>query len=366
MRHLDRPFPAPSVLARGLLSRLRSPATQTDLLQVAKTVVAAVGAWLLAAEVFHLAQPFLAPWTALLTVHATVYRTLSRGAQSVVATVLGIALSVAAVALIGLNVGALALALLVGLLLARLRPLRQEGVAVATTALFVLTTGFEQQQQVLAERFLDVLLGVAVGVVVNLAVYAPLNDRGAQEQVDEVTRQLGGLLRRMAADLREPTTTERTQEWVEASREIDLQVEHAWALVRHTRESGSWNPRRRASRRALEDEATYEDRLRRLEDGVAATRFLSRTVEEATRSAQEWDDRFREPWLDLLDDVGRRVADPEADVAPTRERLDELTRSLSADDLPRLFWPVYGALITGLRHVVTIVDDVVSSGPVRT
>jgi hypothetical protein len=40
-----------------------------------KAAGAAVLAWVLARSVFGLSQPFLAPWAALLTVHATVYRT---------------------------------------------------------------------------------------------------------------------------------------------------------------------------------------------------------------------------------------------------------------------------------------------------
>src|SRR4051794_38155456 len=62
----------------GLPRRLRDPVSHTDLLQVTKTVGAAVLAWVIAVHVFSLEQPFLAPWAALLTVHASVYRTLSR------------------------------------------------------------------------------------------------------------------------------------------------------------------------------------------------------------------------------------------------------------------------------------------------
>ena len=40
-----------------------------------------------AASVLELPQPFLAPWAALLVVHATVYRTFSKGSQQVAATV---------------------------------------------------------------------------------------------------------------------------------------------------------------------------------------------------------------------------------------------------------------------------------------
>ena len=64
-------------------SRWRDPVVWTDAAQLVKTALAAVIAWLLAVHVFHVAQAFLAPWAALLTVHATVFGTLRRGVQQV-------------------------------------------------------------------------------------------------------------------------------------------------------------------------------------------------------------------------------------------------------------------------------------------
>ena len=62
-----------------LIARLRDPVWWSQLTQLAKTVLAAVAAWVIAASVLDLPQPFLAPWSAILVVHATVYRTFSRG-----------------------------------------------------------------------------------------------------------------------------------------------------------------------------------------------------------------------------------------------------------------------------------------------
>src|SRR3954447_4903126 len=80
-------------------ARLRDPVWWTNALQIVKTVLAAVVAWVLAVHVFDIEQAFLAPWAALLTVHATVYRTLRRGVQQVGATVLGVLVAFAAGAL---------------------------------------------------------------------------------------------------------------------------------------------------------------------------------------------------------------------------------------------------------------------------
>src|SRR3954464_14701065 len=62
-----------------LLQRLRDPTAWTSVSQLAKTVLAAVIAWVLAVRVLHVAQAFMAPWAALLTVQATVFGTLKRG-----------------------------------------------------------------------------------------------------------------------------------------------------------------------------------------------------------------------------------------------------------------------------------------------
>ena len=76
--------------------RLRDPVVWGNAFLLVKAVGAAVLAWVLARSVFGLAQPFLAPWAALLTVHATVYRTFTRGLQQVAAAVLGVLLAFAA------------------------------------------------------------------------------------------------------------------------------------------------------------------------------------------------------------------------------------------------------------------------------
>ncbi len=299
---------------------LRKPATQTDLLQIAKTVVAAVVAWLLAVNVFGLMQPFLVPWAALLT----------RGAQSVMATALGLVVSFTVAELLGLGAATLGIALFMSLVLSRAGLLRDEGVTVATTALFVLTTGYEHQESVLLDRFLDTAIGVGVGIVANLVILPPLNDRSAQQQVDRINEKLGALLREMAEEMRPDWSEERSGLWIDATRSMDDDLDHAWRLVRHAHECGWWNPRRRLS--SAGDPTQYEQVLQRLEEGIAQARSMARIVHESTRSAHEWESRFRGPRVDL----------------------------------PGLLWPVYGALISNLINVIDIVDDVATSRPVRT
>ncbi len=346
------------------IGSLRSPATQTDLIQLFKAVAAAVGAWWIADDVLGFAQPFLAAWTALLTVHATVYRSFVQGAQSVLATVLGIVVAVAAAELLGANPLSLAVALVITLLAARARTLRTEGLTGATTALFIITSDYDQQEAMLLDRLGDTAVGLVVGVVVNLMVLAPLTARSAEQQVDRVDRRLGALLQEMAAQMGTSSTSEQTGAWIEETREIDGDLDRAWQLVHHAQESRWWNPRR-SRLQSTRTPASYRDVLIRLEEGVAQVRAIARVVHESTQAAQDWAPRFREPWLRLVAQLAERIADPELEVAPLRQQVDDLARDLSGADLPGLYWPMYGALISSTRIVIDVVDDVASSRPVR-
>ena len=56
-------------------------------------------------------------------------------------------------------------------------------------------------------------------------------------------------------------------------------------------------------------------------------------------------------------EAGDAIADTDATVEPLRERLDQIAIKFShEDDLPARAWPVYGSLLTSLRHIITIAD----------
>src|SRR3954469_21694199 len=95
--------------------RARAPVFWNDVTQLVKTALAAVLAWVLATEVFSLSQSFLAPWAALLVVHATVYRTFSRGLRQVAAAVAGVLLAWAVGNALGLDTVSVAVVIALGL-----------------------------------------------------------------------------------------------------------------------------------------------------------------------------------------------------------------------------------------------------------
>lgn len=342
------------------LTSLRDPSVQSGLLLTVKVVLAAVVAWVLAEQVLGLPLSFLAPWSALLAVHATVYRSLANGAQQVAGAVAGVLLAVVAAELIGLTPYSLGVALLVSLLIGRLSWVRGDGMTMATTVLFVMTTGFDQQEVMLLWRFVPIVLGVAVGVVVNLLVVPPLNDRSAAQYVDRIDRRLGDLLCDMAASLRKGEDGEASVDWIEETRALDHELDRAWEVVGFARESNRMNPRsRRAS--LVRGELTYEEILFRLEDGIAEARTMARNLRESALDHDGWPGEFATRWLDLVTEVGSRVRSRDSRVEPLLGEVEGLITHLSHEELPSERWPLFGALLSSLYNIVRVVDDVASS-----
>lgn len=365
----------PGALGR-LWAAVSGPEGSTAGLQIAKCVVAATAAWWVSVTFLNTSFPFLAPWVALLTIDATAYRTLSRGVQSTVASLLGIGVASLVGHVLGVSLWTYALALLVGLVVARVPWIRDEGVTVATMAIFILSDGFSEQQQQFGDRMLEIGVGVLVGIAVNLLVLPPMRDRQASRYVDSVNHRMGSVLENMGEEFASSWDTDRADAWITETDAITEELNSAWSVVRFARESRRANPRSYLARlrraRAGDGQApdpadaNWEDILRRADEGVSHLRNLARTLREASYADSGWDTRFREEWASISRDAGRAVADPDAEVESLSDRLSALTEELSdARDLPTAHWPVYGAMITGLDHIITVVDDVASSRHAR-
>jgi uncharacterized membrane protein YccC len=341
--------------------RARDPIYVNDVLQLVKTVAAAVIAWVLAAVVLDLPQPFLAPWAALLVVHATVYRTFSDGAQQVAATALGVVLAWGVGQTLGLDTLGVAVAVGVGLVVGTVRWLEDQTTLVAATALIVLTTGASDNDMALLSRLLDTGIGIAVGLVINIVLWPPLRRRTAIRAMDRVDDGIGELLSLMHDDLAADCSPGYAEQWVESSRALDGQLDDAWALVRQAQESARLNPRRSA--RHLRQPQQWFALLRRMEQAIAETRSMARTLGRSLEHGVEWHPRFRRGWLDLLRRTGAAVAEDDPnELLRVRMELDALVRTLQAEHhLPR--WPEYGALLLNLRNVVDTMEDVASADP---
>ena len=349
---------------RGWASdRVHDPVAWSDLVQLLKTAVASVAAWVLADGVFGLPQAFLAPWAALLVVHSTVYRTMSRGLQQVLGAVLGVVLAWAVGNLFGLDALAVGVLIVVGLALGTSRWLAEESTAVAATGLIVLTTGFSTQDSVLVDRLFDTAIGIVAGLVVNLAVWPPLRDYTAARAIDVIDDEIGALLCEMAEALREPCSEETVTGWADRTRDLEDRIDEAWGLLRQARESSRLNPRRAA--RPLRTSTVFEGILRDDEQAVAEIRSMAHSLGRSLEGLFEWDPQFKDSWLSLLAEAGDAIATPDAArVTAVRSGLGQLAQDLSTERLSGMHWAEYGGLILNLRNVVTSMDRVAEVSPI--
>ena len=344
--------------------RLRDPLTWAGVSQLGKTVIAAVVAWVLAVRVFHLEQAFMAPWAALMTVHATVFGTIRRGAQQAGATVLGVLIGFAAWHIFGLDAVSLGAAVLAGLVVGSVRGVRAE-TTTAATAVVVLTTGYIDKSGMLGARLADTGIGIVVGLLVNLMVWPPLRDRSAANHIDVIDGRVGDLLADIAAQLKTGLTADDVDGWIARTDELGNDIDRAWSVIEEARESGRLNPRRAVPQRMQAAEG-FVPIVNRLAQAVAETRSMARTIRIVRVSPEEWDHAFREPWLDLLHRSGTAVAGADSnEVKAARADLTALANRLAVDELHDDLWPVYGALLINLRNVLDALDAVAEAQPVQ-
>ena len=329
--------------------RWPNPVALVDWAQAAKTVLAGVLAWVIATEVLGLEQAFLAPWAAVLVVHATVYRTVSRGGQQVVATFLGVFIGWSAAALFGTGALGMGLMLAVSFVIGRHRWLKEEATTIATTGIVVLATYGADESHLLGSRLLDTTVGVVVGLAVNLLVWPPLRDRAAWAHAHQLPHELAGVLSEMASGLGPDLASSDVEGWVRRCRELDIDIDEAWNLVRQAQESSRLNPRRSRP----DDLEELVGSLHLLEQSVAEALSLARTVATSADHANVWDDSFRGEWQRLLTTTatGLDEGDPEQ-LAGVRDELGRMSAELSTEGLSASIWQEYGGLLVNLRNIV--------------
>jgi hypothetical protein len=289
-------------------------------------------------------------------VHATVYRSVSQGLRQVSGAVIGVVLASAVGHTFGLGGFAIALVVTAGLAAGATPWFAAEGPTIAGTAILVLTTGFSNGAS-LASRLEDTATGIAVGLLVTVVVWPPLRRTAAVSAIDEIDAMVGHLLVDVADDISSPEHEVQPDTWVDRTRAIDARLDGAWTLVRQSRESARLNLRRAAA--PLKAPGEWNVLLGRMEQAVADTRSMARTIDHSVIDVNEWEPLFRRRWTDLLRAAGEAVAAVDGrGLAEVRVALGDLARDLSDEDLPARHWPEYGALIINVRNIVTSMDRV--------
>ena len=146
--------------------------------------------------------------------------------------------------------------------------------------------GLQRRRQLLLARLADTFVGIAVGLAVNVAVWPPLRDRVAARRIDELDDRLGALLAEMAGELRECRDDARSGRAGSSARASSTTASTRRGPTSGTRARAGGSTRAATPRGASATRADLGDVLAGLEQAVADTRSMARTIGRAGAIAE--------------------------------------------------------------------------------
>jgi len=317
-----------------------SGAERVVLVQAAKAALAAMLAWLAAAHIFGLPQPFLAPWAAVYIVEATVYRSLWTACQQVAAVVVAVLLAVVVDWLTPWRLLGVAVAVLVGLLIGQWRRFGDSGPWIGITALLLITWGMSGDGVLLADRLVETVLGVTIGFAVNGLLFPPVYSDRARETIWRLASDMADLLIEMAETFRHDGPPTQADGWGRRAVAAVTLVRQAERAIELNHESNRMNVRRSAFafRRPTEEWHTVLANLRGCWPYLTEIAEAARTTTDHVRPFEYPDPVSRKAFATMLEhlaSVTRLLGDGrcageelEAAIDAAREAVDELTDRL--------------------------------------
>ncbi|MGZ4607437.1 MAG: FUSC family protein [Blastococcus sp.] len=256
----------------GLFRHGRAPGLRT-----AKTVLAAVLAFVIADWLHTSHSPILAPLTALLVVQLTMYETLAHGRERIVSVVAGVLVAVLFANVTGLTWWSLGLVVAVSLVAGRLLRLGPHLLEVPISAMLVLAVGGAEHAAL--GRVVETLIGAVVGVMVNLAIAPPLYVQPASDAIADLARRMASFSTSLAEGLRGDWSREAADRYLTGARALGEEVARADRRLARTEESARLNPRGRIAREA---QPRLRSTLSALEHAQVGLRNLARALLDRT------------------------------------------------------------------------------------
>ncbi|MEU9107382.1 aromatic acid exporter family protein [Streptomyces xanthophaeus] len=318
---------------------MRRPGSERDdLLLGAKTAVAAMVAWTAARYFLPPAVATFAPFTAMVALQATLYRSLRDCAQYALAMSVGATLAAALAATAGIHGWTFGLLTLAALWLGRVRRLGQQGTQVAIVGFFAFSSG-QGRIDYIGHLAAAVAIGAGCGLAAHMilapARHARHRQAAAAHLYAEMNERINGL-----ADTFEATNPDagRVRQWRHDWRRLSRDCDDAHRSIETEEENGRLNPRRsfegaaQALPRARESITVAQRSLDHL-------RSITRTLDHAidSREIENLPSSFRSGFGSVLrasagamEEIGQtsptddgRLADLIADAASQLDRVQE-------------------------------------------
>ncbi|MET0734437.1 MAG: aromatic acid exporter family protein [Microbacterium sp.] len=332
-----------------MTASFRAP-RRSPFLQVLKSAVATVAAWLIAAWLIQGPPPVFAAIAALLVVQPSVNQSLTKALERSIGVIAGVVIASALGILFGGATWVILLATVVALAVAWLLKMTS-GTAnqVAISAMLVLALGSTTAGYAV-DRILETLLGAVIGIIVNLVLVPPVAVAPARTAVDALGEELADSLERLAAALEAPRSQAQVEELLLKARLMKPMREKADAAIDDAAESLTLNPRRTNHRSDLADARLQLERF-----GPIVTQTIGMTRAFADHYDPSLAD---EPVVRAIAEQLHRAAHDvrlvgrDAAAAPDEQELvPALTAPLVVKAPTSEHWMLIGSMLEDLRRI---------------
>lgn len=336
----------------GVSSVFRA-AKRAPLLQVAKSAVATLAAWLIAGWVVPGQLPVFAAIAALLVVQPSVNQSFAKAIERSIGVIAGVVIASALGLVFGSAGWVILVAIVVAMLVAwALKVTPGTGNQVAISAMLVLALGSSSPEYAL-DRIIETLIGAAIGIVVNALIVPPVHVAPARRDLALLGGELAASLDRLANALESPQSPAGLQQLMLEARLMRPMRDAADASISAGEESLTLNPRRSAHRTELAEMRTLLDRL-----GPIVTQVIGMTRAFFDHYDPSLAD---EPTVQAIAEQLRRAAHDVrlavhlADIEPAPEPMTSAIPALTAPLVitpPRSsHWILIGSLMEDLRRI---------------
>ncbi|MET9464710.1 aromatic acid exporter family protein [Streptomyces sp. NPDC006544] len=345
---------------------VRTPGSERDdLLLGAKTVVAAMVAWTLARYVLPPAVATFAPYTAMVALQATVYRSLRDCAQYALAMAVGATLAAALAAGAGIHSWTFGLLTLAALWIGRVRRLGRQGTQVAIVGFFAFSSG-QGRIDYIGHLAASVAIGAVCGLAAHLVLAPARHARHRQTAAAGLYAEVGERIRALA-DAFEAADPDgdRVRQWRHDWRRLSRACDTLHRNIEAEEENGVLNPRRSfegAARALPRTRESVTVAQRSLDHLRSITRTLDHAVE--SREIEDLPPSFRRGFASVLrtsaaamEEIGQAVHTDDDRLAHLIEdaasRLDEVEKgSLTRPEGPSAAPTLQGTLLTDAARLL--------------
>ncbi|PZQ87579.1 MAG: hypothetical protein DI534_13975 [Leifsonia xyli] len=321
-------------------------------LQVAKSALATIAAWLLAGWLIPGPAPVFAAIAALLVVQPSLNQSVAKAIERSVGVIAGVVVASALALAFGQATWVVLLAVVAALALAWvLRMTTTTSNQVAISALLVLALGAATPAYAV-DRVIETVIGAAIGFIVNLALVPPVALEPAGRAVDALGGEVVAALDRLAGALATPQSPAQLEELMITVRLLRPMVAGASDAIASAAESLTLNPRGRRRREELE---RLEASLARLSPMVTQVIGMTRALYDRYEASLVDEPTVRaiaEQLRRSAHDVRRMVRRTRPDPAnPPTESLPALTAPLVIAAPSSGNWILIGSLLEDLRRI---------------